>query len=413
MLIIKPAFRAGLVARFSIPGDLTPQSKSIWFHGSSAGEIDLLRPLLSKIEKRSPNERIVVSAFAISGYRAAKKLFPQHCVIYFPADFSPVIRRFLKVLRPGLIVLVESEFWPNFIATVSRQGIPLCVLNARMSQKSFRAHRRTFLIPWALRKISHFGVQTDEDASRIRDLGVPATRLTVTGNMKYDLQQLSDPGDRLSIRRALRERYAIDEDMPVFIGGSIHQGEDSALAWAFQRLVADGCRARMIIVPRYPAESAAIGRVLEQHGLVALRKSRLSCNERAVFGDEKNVLVIDTIGELRNYYAMSDIAYVGGSLTYRGSNKGGHNLMEPAIFGVAVMFGPYTYSFRDTVRDLQKNQAGLLVHDQDEIYSSLKGLLREPDVAAELGNKAHRVIMNNCGATDRNFALIEKYIPSA
>ena len=410
MLAVKPAFRAGVAARFVLRDASTPLPESIWFHGSSAGEIDLLRPLIKKIERRPGNCHIVVSAFAISGYVAAKKTFPQHSVIYFPAEFSPVIKRFLRALRPGLIVLVESELWPNFIATVTNAGVPVCVLNGRMSQKSFHAHRRMRLIPWALKKVSLFAVQTEEDASRFRKLGVPGKRLSVTGNMKYDLQEPSKPEDRQIARQTLRERHAIDEDMPVFIGGSIHQGEDLALAWAYHRLVSDGYRIRMIIVPRYPADSSAVSRTLEKHELVPLRKSGLSDDEYDIFADPRRVLIVDTIGELKQFYAMADIAFVGGSLHHRGSNKGGHNLMEPAILGLAVMFGPYNYSFRETVRDLLEESAGILVHDRDEILTSLKGLLDKPACAANMAGKARQVILNNRGATEQNFELIKRYI---
>ncbi len=411
MLAIKPAFRAGILARFIFPKTIAPLSGSVWLHGSSAGEIDLLRPLVKKLAEQATGCNIVVSAFSISGFSAAKKAFPHYCVIYFPADFSPVIKRFLSALKPVLIILVESEFWPNFIATASRSGVPVCVLNGRMSQKSFRAHRRTRLIPWVLKKVSLFAVQTEEDASRFRELGVAADRIKVTGNMKYDQHDGSDPEDGKNMRRRLREHYALDEDMPVLVGGSIHRGEDLALAWAYSRLLKDGYRLRLIVVPRYPAESATIGQALEQQGLVALRKEGLSGNQRDIFADPLHVLVVDTIGELKQFYAMSDIAYVGGSLLYRSSNKGGHNLMEPAILGLAVMFGPYNYSFRETVRDLLDNEAGLLVHDQDEIVSNLKGLLDNPALAVDLGSKARQLILNSRGATDRNFSLLKRYPP--
>ena len=410
-LATNPAFRAGISDRFILRDVGMPFAESIWLHGSSAGEIGLLRPIVSKFEELSAGHNIIISAFSISGYSAAKATFPQHCVIYFPADFSPVIKRFLKVLRPVLIVLVESEFWPNFIATATKSGIPVCVLNGRMSQKSFQAHRRTRAIPWALRKVCLFAVQSEEDALRFRKLGVPEDRIRITGNMKYDLQDQGDLEERQSLRRKLRKQYAIDEDMPVLVGGSIHRGEDLALAWVYSQLVRDGYRLRMVVVPRYPAESASVSHALEQHGLVALRKERLSDDEQNIFADPLSVLVVDTIGELKKFYAISDIAYVGGSLTYRGSSKGGHNLMEPAILGVAVMFGPYNYSFRETVRVLLDNDAGLLVHDQDEIFSNLKGLLDKPAYISDMGGKARQVILSNRGATDRNIRLLGKYLP--
>ncbi len=411
MLAIKPAFRAGFAARFALRGVAAASTESIWLHGSSAGEIDLLRPLVQMIEQRPDHCSIVVSAFSISGYTAAKKLFPQHRVIYFPADFSPVIGRFLKALRPRLIVLVESEFWPNFIATANKSGIPTCVLNGRMSHKSFQTHRRTRLIPWALKKVSLLAVQTADDASRFRDLGVASSRITVTGNMKYDLQDRGKSQDWEQVRHSFRERYKLDKNIPVLIGGSIHQGEDQALAWAYQRLISEGYRLRMIIVPRYPAEALAVSRTLKSHHLLAALSSEASAKESDFFVDPQRVLIVDTIGELKNYYATSDFAFVGGSLHFRGSNKGGHNLMEPAILGLTVMFGPHNYSFRETVRDLLENRAALLVHDREEIYSSIKGLLDKPMTAVDLGKRSREVILNNRGATDLNFELIKQYMP--
>jgi 3-deoxy-D-manno-octulosonic-acid transferase len=413
MLATKPAFRADFGARFALRNDCTAPNGSIWLHGSSAGEIDLLRPLLHRLEQHTQNYRIVISAFSISGYTAAKKLFPQHCVIYFPVDYSSVIKRFLNALKPRLIVLVESEFWPNFIATASRNNIPTCVLNGRLSQKSFKAHRRTRVIPWALKQVSLLAVQTADDAARFRELGIARHRIAITGNMKYDLQDQAASQDLQTLRRTLRERYGLDEDMPVFIGGSIHQGEDRALASAYQRLLVEGYRLRMIIVPRYPAESSAVGRTLLEHDLLPAPMSTVPDDVTDTLRDRQRVLIVDTIGELKNFYAASDIAYVGGSLHFRSSNKGGHNLMEPAILGLAIMFGPHNYSFRETVRDLLESRAGLLVHNQDEIYTNLKELLDNPATITDLGHRARELIMNKRGATDLNFELLEKYLPSS
>ena len=406
MLVFKPATRAGLLQRF-VPAAGQPVNDTVWLHGSSAGEIDLLRPLVERIEERFPDNSIVISAFAISGYTFARKAFPQHRVIYFPADLSFIVRHFFHVLHPALIVVVESEFWPNFFATAKRSKIPLCVLNGKMSAKSFRSHRKTGLIAWALRKVSLFAVQTDDHAARLRGLGVDAASIHVTGNMKYDL---SDAADGSEERRKLRSEYDLGDDMPVWIGGSIHRGEDEALAWAQSRLAGDEYALQLVIVPRYPADAPAIAGVFENHGLKAVRKTELSGSGGTVFSDPRSVLIVDTIGDLKRYYAMSDVAYVGGSLHFRGSNKGGHNLMEPAILGIAPLFGPYNFSFQETVRALLDGDAGLLVHDQDEIYRALKAFLDSPGSAAEMGAKARQVILRNRGATEQNFTLIEPYI---
>jgi 3-deoxy-D-manno-octulosonic-acid transferase len=407
LLVLKPAFRSGLRQRFS-PGNIgSPAGKTVWLHGSSAGEIDLLRPLVERIERQAPGCDIVISTFAISGYTFATKVFSDRRVIYFPADLSFIIRKFFRALNPILIVVVESEFWPNFFAVAEHRKIPLCVLNGKMSAKSYRSHKRTRLIPWALRKATLYGVQTEDHATRFRGLGVPAAAIHVTGNMKYDL---SDDADGSEERTKLRSQYCLDDDMPVWIGGSIHRGEDEALAWAQQRLVDEEYELQLVVVPRYPAETEAMVDVFVAHGLSAVRKTELAGREEAVFSDSQSILLVDTIGDLKRYYAMSDVAYVGGSLHFRGSNKGGHNLMEPAILGIAPLFGPYNFSFQETVRALLEGDAGLQVADPEEIYRALKRFLDNPGTAAEMGVRARQVILGNRGATDLNFALIEPYI---
>jgi len=407
LLILKPAFRTGLSERFRLPGVERPPATTIWLHGSSAGEIDLLRPLVGRIEEHFPDSSIVISAFAISGYTFAKKLFPKHRVIYFPVDLAFIIRRFFRALNPVLIVIVESEFWPNFYAAAERRKIPVCVLNGKMSAKSFASHKKTRLIPWALRKVSLCAVQTEDHAARFRNLGVAAASIHVTGNMKYDL---SDDADGSDERRKLRAQYGVREDMPVWIGGSIHRGEDEALAWAQSQLVQDGYELQLVVVPRYPAEAAAMAEIFGNHDLKAVRKTEMTGSGKAVFSDPHSVLIVDTMGDLKRYYAMSDAAYVGGSLQFRGSNKGGHNLMEPAIMGVAPIFGPYNFSFQETVKALQDGDAGLLVHDQEEIFAVLKSFLDNPGTAAATGQRARQVILDHRGATAQNFALIERYL---
>ena len=407
LLIWKPAFRTGLSERFRLPGTECPSANTVWLHGSSAGEIDLLQPLAAIIEARFPDTDIVISAFAISGYTVAKKSFPGHRVIYLPVDLAFIIRRFFRALDPALIVIMESEFWPNFLAVAERRKIPVCVLNGKMSAKSFASHKKTGLIPWALRKVSVFAVQTEDHAARLRNLGVAAASLHVTGNMKYDLSDDTDGSDE---RRKLRSQYGVREDLPVWIGGSIHGGEDEALAWAQSRLAQEGYALQLVVVPRYPTEAAAMAEVFNNYGLQAVRKTAMTGSGEAVFSDPHSVLIVDTIGDLKRYYAMSDVAYVGGSLQYRGSNKGGHNLMEPAILGVAPLFGPYNFSFQETVKALLAGDAGLLVHDREEIFAALKGFLDRPGTAAATGRRARQVILDNRGATEQNFALIERYI---
>ncbi len=410
MLLLRPSFRAGLGARFRPDLEPEPGRTTVWLHGSSAGEIDLLRALVGPIEALPGKPRIVISAFSISGYTVAKKAFPGHEVIYFPADFSFVVRRFLAVIDPTVIVLVEAEFWPNFIASVHRRGTPLCVVNARMSEKSFRRAKRLHFISRVLSRVDLIATQTDEDAERLRELGVGAERLHVTGNMKYDLCEAGDPDEVHKLRRQLREQYGAKDDVPVLIGGSVHRGEDRALLSVYRSLVETGRELHLVIVPRYPADAATVIGELDDLGLAGVRKTELETGNAPLAANQ--VIVVDTMGELRRFYTMSDIAYVGGSLHYRGSNKGGHNLMEPAVLGLAVLFGPYNYSFRETVRALLAAGGGAQVRDEDELRAELGKLLDDPSFRAEMGRRARLVVLDSRGAAGQNLQLLRDYLPA-
>lgn len=412
MMLLRPGFRAGVLDRFRPRLTAAPSRQTVWLHGSSAGEIDLLRGLVGQVESLPADYRIVVSAFSISGNTAAKKAFPNHTVIYFPVDFSLVIRRFLKVIDPQLIVMVESELWPNFLATAHRADIPVCLVNARMSEKSFRTHSRWPLIPWALRKLSLLAAQTEEDAARFRELGFPEDKLHVTGNMKYDLCDIGDADETSHLRQELRQEYGVASTTTVLIGGSVHLGEDRAVALAYKTLVDAGRELALVMVPRYPADADAVVKELELLGLNGIRKSRGEVSEGKVFDDSGSVLIVDTMGDLRAFYTMSDIAYVGGSLHFRSSNKGGHNLMEPAVLNLAILFGPHNYSFRETVRDLRAAEAGLLVHDEDELLQNLRNLLDDPESKNAMGRRARQVVLDNRGATRQNLSLLRDYLSS-
>jgi 3-deoxy-D-manno-octulosonic-acid transferase len=372
----------------------------LWLHGSSVGEVSLLRPLVAMLEREAPQLDLVISSYTQTGLAAARMAYPQHRIVVFPLDFSFVVRLFMRRLKPRLVIIVESELWPNFLGVARRQGIPTAVVNGKMSQKSFAIHRRTRLIAHALRGVDLLAVQTEEHARRFRDLGVAEETIRVTGNMKYDLAAPRPDGDaRAQLRAALG--YRTDE--PVVIGGSLHVGEDAALLEAGKALAQRGLSASMIIVPRYPAQAAQTCRHVLDAGREPVLKSVL---DRGAGPVGERVLVVDTLGELNKLYATADVAFVGGSLFYRGANKGGHNLMEPAIRGLPVLFGPYNFSFKETVQELLAARGGILVHDAAELCDALAVLVADPAARTQMGERAKGVVLRGQGATARNFALI-------
>jgi 3-deoxy-D-manno-octulosonic-acid transferase len=372
----------------------------IWLHGSSVGEVSLLRPLVALLERETDLE-LVISSYTPTGVAAARAAYPRHRVVVFPIDLSFVVRRFLKRLKPRLVIIVESELWPNFLLVTRRLGISTAVVNGKMSEKSFTLHSRTGLVARALRGVNILAVQTEEHARRFRALGVPDEAVHVTGNMKYDL---ATPRDEADVRAKLRAELGYGGDEIVLIGGSLHRGEDLVLLDAWAALGREGVRSRLNIVPRYPADAEETARHVRDAGGEPVLKSALD-RGAAAFGPN-SVLVVDTIGQLTRLYSAADIAFVGGSLFFRGANKGGHNLMEPAIRGLPVLFGPYNFSFKETVDALLEAHGGVLVRDGQELRAALATLLTDAAARARMGRAAREVVLQGQGATARNHALV-------
>jgi 3-deoxy-D-manno-octulosonic-acid transferase len=379
-----------------------PLRSCIWLHGSSAGEVSVLRPLVATLERDHPGTPLVISAFTATGLATARKLYSRHRVVPAPADLSFVVARYLDCFKPRLLVIAESEFWPNLIGLAHARGVPVALVNGKMSDKSFRMHARTRLVPRVLAKLSVLAVQTAEHAERLRALGVERERLHVTGNMKYDLAQ---PGAGGKAGSALRAALAYGDDDVVVIGGSLHDREDEALLDAYAAARAQRAEAALIIVPRYPADAEAVEQRARARGFAVTRKTAIDAGVAAPPG-RSGVLVVDTVGELGRLYSAADLAFVGGSLFFRGVNKGGHNLMEPAILGVPVLFGPYNFSFKETVDDLLAADAGKLVHDAGELRDAVVALVGDGDARRALGQRAQRVVEAGRGATARNYALL-------
>jgi 3-deoxy-D-manno-octulosonic-acid transferase len=391
------ALRFGVGLRDALPS-------SIWLHGSSAGEVAVLRPLVARLERDHPETPLVISAFTATGLATARKLYARHRIVPLPVDLSFVVARYLDCFNPRLLVVAESEFWPNLIGVAHARGVPVALVNGKMSAKSFRMHARTRLGSHVLASFAVLAVQTEEHAQRFEALGVDRARLHVTGNMKYDLAPAGGAAGAPQLRAAL----GYTQDAVVVIGGSLHDGEDEALldAYAAAREQAPGTA--LIIVPRYPADAEVVERRARERGFNATRKTAIDAGTAAAPG-HRGVLVIDTIGELSRMYAAADLAFVGGSLFFRGANKGGHNLMEPAILGVPVLFGPYNFSFKETVDDLLAADAGKLVRDASELKHAVVELVADREARRALGARGQRVIEAGRGATQRNYALLAEF----
>ena len=377
-------------------------SGAIWLHGSSVGEVSLISPLVTLLRQHCPERALIISSHTPTGVQAARLAYPTCTVFRFPLDFSLIQRRLMARLKPCLVIIVESDLWPNHLFAASRHGTAVAVVNGKLSERSFRLHRWSRLVPRALRGVALVAAQTEAHAERFSGLGVPAERIAVTGNMKYDLTPDNTDAPH---RDLLRKQLGFASTDVVIIGGSLHPAEDLDLLAAFAAASGRGHRTRLVIVPRYPDHATTVMQNVAQAGFVALAKSELD-RDPGKASVAAAVLVVDTLGELRQLYAAADIAFVGGSLYYRGSNKGGHNLMEPAILGLPVLFGPHNFSFRETVADLLAADAAIEVSDRAELARSLTELVDSPTKRVEIGRRARQVVIEGRGAAKRNLELL-------
>jgi 3-deoxy-D-manno-octulosonic-acid transferase len=320
-------------------------------------------------------------------------------VVYFPLDFTWACRRAVARIRPDLVALAELELWPNFIAAVHGAGVSLAVLNGRMSDRSFRGYSRiAFLVRGWLGRISIVAAQTEEYADRFRRLGVPPERLVVTGSVKFDGLETRRDNPR-SI--ALREAFGLRPDEVVFIAGSTQSPEEELALATYESLASRFSALRLILVPRHRERFEEAAALVVSRGHTLLRRS----SGGAPQGD-RPVILLDTLGELSDCWGLADIAFVGGSLT----NRGGQNMIEPAAYGAAVLFGPNTNNFRHA-RDLLLSVGGAeVVHSGEELTLAVSRLIQDPEARGQMGERARDVMASQQGATGRTVQLLQELL---
>jgi 3-deoxy-D-manno-octulosonic-acid transferase len=375
-----------------------PGQPVIWIHAVSVGEVLAVSGLVTELRRRYSGHRVLVSTTTDTGQKLAGKHFGEENVFYFPMDFEFAIRPYLRLLQPELIVIAETEFWPNFLRLAHASGARIATVNARISDRSFPRYRRwRFLVREVLSAVDQFLAQTEEDAHRLRVIGAPTERVKVSGNLKFDIPPPPLPPIVDSLRAALRDAG------PVIVCGSTVDGEEPLLLRAFENITASHPRAVMILAPRRPEGFAEVARLLESMGIRYWRRS--SWSEDALAG---GVLLLDTIGELAALYSLADIAFVGGSLV----PHGGHNIIEAAQYGVAIVVGNHTENFRDIVR-LFQSQDAVRVVGPAELPLVFMELISNPAARADLGRKAAETLRLRTGATQRTADALEALLVPA
>ncbi len=380
--------------------------RAIWIHAVSVGEVLAAKPLVDGLKQRMPNRPVYVSTTTETGQRLAReRLKSANGIFYFPLDWVFAVRRALKQMRPALVVVMETEIWPNFLREARNMAIPVVFANARISERSFaRYNRWKFLTTEFYMEVMQYAelflAQTEEDAARLRAIGAADDRVEVAGNLKYD----SEPPPPTAFGSWFSTQIAAQERWPVLVAGSVVAQEEEAVLAAYDIVQRRFRRALLVLAPRKPDRFEAAGEIAEAGGWNVVRRSDMG----ACLDEDADVLLLDSIGELAGLYALADAVFVGGSLV----PMGGHNILEPAWFGRVPIFGPYMENFRDMAERYLSAKAAIQVHSGPELGKVWVQLMEVASQRERMGQSARAIWERNRGATarclDRIMEILER-----
>lgn len=392
-----------LFGRLQELGDVAPGQERYWFHAVSVGEVLLLQSILPELRSRSPEAEIVLTTTTTTGHAVAREKFPDVTVAYFPLDFSWAVRRAISRIQPTQIILVELELWPNFLKTAQRSGIPLSLINGRLSDKSFRGYSKVrWLLSPVLQSFDLLAVQNETYAQRFLKLGARAESVHVIGSAKFDRVNTDR---RNASTQQLGAAFGLGDSEPVFIAGSTQDPEEKIALDTWLELRNEFPELRLILVPRHKERFEETARLVESYGLPLLRRSVIDFKNAAgisMRNDDKPVILLDTLGELSACWGLADFAYVGGSM----GNRGGQNMIEPCAYGAAVCFGPNTRNFRDVVQSLLERQAARIVEDRPALTALLRAWLTDRHAATRQGIAARDFVLSQAGASQMTVNLL-------
>src|SRR5271154_2433162 len=398
-------YRAGLRQRFgAVPAGLVERGEnsekpSIWVHAVSVGEVVASSAVIETLRKELPGHRVLISTTTSTGQKLARQRFGERNVFYFPVDFAFAIRPYLDALRPGLVVVAETEFWPNFLHLAKGSGARVAVINCRISDRSLPGYKRfrrwlPRLLEKTLANVDLFLAQTQEDRRRLIEIGADEDKVKVTGNLKFDVAPPPPP----AVVASLRESFDRSAAGPILVCGSTLEDEEGSLLLAFRNICVNHPKAVMMLAPRHPERFPEVAELVEKLGFRMSRRSLWSGEPLA-----GGVFLVDSIGELTALYSLATVAFVGGSLVPRG----GHNILEPALYGVPIVTGNHYENFRDIVNFFASRNAVRIV-GLAELPLVFIDLIENDDERATLGRNALAALESQRGATDRTVsALLE------
>jgi len=375
--------------------------RSIWIHAVSVGEVIAAQPLIRRLREDAHDRPLVLSTMTPTGFDVASKLMGANgTAIFVPLDFRMMVERALAVIQPRLLILVESELWPNLIRLTHARHLPVIVVNGRVSARAFQRYLRVRRwLAEILEAVDLFLMQTEQDADRIIRMGAPAARVSVAGSLKWDASIISRPAPaELS---SVAHQLMLHDDELLVVAGSTHRGEEAQVLDAFEAIRAQLGRARLVLAPRHLERIAEVEALIQSRGLRAQRISALQSS-----GQPWEVALVDTLGQLPLYYGLATVVFVGGSLI----PHGGQNPLEPAGLGKAVVFGPSMENFADIVQQLLTHQACYQLRQPSDLTATLKGLLANPEEARLMGARAQALVERLSGTTQKTLQALHAFL---
>ncbi len=386
-----------------------PPSSFVWVHAVSVGEVMAALPLLKRLRGRYPSKGIILSTITDTGQKVARENAPDGTtIIYLPFDIALILNRVLKRIRPEILIIIETELWPNLLKIFRGNGVPVILLNGRISEDSFKGYKRiSFFMKRVLSDVNFFGMQCEIYAERMRSLGVNSSRIKVLGNFKFD-----------TIPPSQIPEWTKNIKGPVITAGSTHEGEEELITSIYIKLKKDFSDLNLIIAPRHPERFKGVEELLKSKGLSFIKRSFFSTSNTSILSLVKGskggfselqvlkgkLILLDTVGELSAIYSISDIAVIGKS--YKG--YGGQNPLEPAYWGKPILCGPHMENF-PVIKDFYREGAAFEVNEEG-LYQKLRELLMSPEKAKEIGFKAQQLYRRNAGVVEKTMEIIAGYI---
>jgi len=399
-------YRTGWAQRFGKIIRKEPAiKKCIWVHAVSVGEVNATKTIVKELENRFGDFEIVITTTTDTGFARATALYgSNHSVFYFPFDLSCIMRRAFRNIRPAICLLMELEVWPNFVQIANQLNIPVVVVNGRISNKSFSGYKKIRPISKTIfRKVSLILAQTEEYAQRFRQIGCPQKKVIVTGSLKYDTAQITDKvegADELAAQLNI-------EDERLWVAGATGPGEEKIILDVFTLLTEPEQfeDLRLVIVPRKPERFDEVAQVITDAGFDFVRYSSVK-NADTPYPEKIPVILGDTMGDLRKFYSLATVIFVGRSLV----PMGGSDMAEAAALAKCTLFGPHAFNFKQTVDALLKDNGAIMVKDEKDLLATMQKCLREPDFAAQTARNGQKTIKKNQGATKKTIDQIARFL---